>query len=77
MGELVKYDGGFHEDTLIWMADGTEKPIKDLKPGDEIVGYDTMWEPDEFPGFNGSNVALNKLQTGVVKEVAEKEVDGL
>ena len=36
MDELAKYDGGFHEDTLIWMADGTEKPIKDLKSGDKI-----------------------------------------
>ena len=77
MGELVKYDGGFHEDTLIWMADGTEKPVKDLKPGDKIVGYDTYFDEDEYPGFNGSNVVLNKLQTGVVEEVIEKEVDSL
>ena len=75
--EQVLYDGGFHEDTLIWMADGTEKPIKDLKPGDKIVGYDTYFDEDEYPGFNGSNVVLNKLQTGVVEEVIEKEVDSL
>ena len=77
MDELAKYDGGFHEDTLIWMADGTEKPVKDLKPGDKIVGYDTYFDEDEYPGFNGSNVVLNKLQTGVVEEVIEKEVDSL
>ena len=75
--EQVLYDGGFHEDTLIWMADGTEKPVKDLKPGDKIVGYDTYFDEDEYPGFNGSNVVLNKLQTGVVEEVIEKEVDSL
>jgi len=75
--EQVLYDGGFHEDTLIWMADGTEKPVKDLKPGDKIVGYDTYFDADEYPGFNGSNVVLNKLQTGVVEEVIEKEVDSL
>ena len=77
MDELAKYDGGFHEDTLIWMADGTEKPIKDLKSGDKIVGYDTYFEPWEEPGFNGSNVVLNKLQTGVVEDVVVKEVDSL
>jgi len=77
INKFVPYDGAFHEDTLIWMADGTEKPIKDLKAGDEIVGYDTMFTENEEPGFNGSNVVLNKLQTGVVREVVEKEVDSL
>ena len=32
----VPFDAGFHEDTLIWMADGTEKAIKELKSGDVI-----------------------------------------
>ena len=73
----VPFDAGFHEDTLIWMADGTEKAIKDLKSGDVIRGYDTNFPEDEFPGFNGSNVVLNPLQTGTVKEIIEKEVDTL
>ena len=44
---MTTYNSGFHGDTLIWMADGTEKAIKDVKKGELIKGYDTYFEPDE------------------------------
>ena len=71
------YDSGFEADTLILMADGTEKPIKDVKKGDSIKGYDTYFEPDEFPGFDGASVMLNPIVDGTVIGVIEKEVDEL
>jgi len=71
------YDSGFEADTLILMADGTEKPIKDIKKGDSIKGYDTYFEPDEFPGFDGASVMLNPIVDGTVMGVIEKEVDEL
>ena len=71
------YDSGFEADTLILMADGTEKPIKDVKKGDSIKGYDTYFEPDEYPGFDGASVMLNPIVDGTVIGVIEKEVDEL
>ena len=71
------YTAGFHEDTLILMADGTEKPIKDIKEGDVIKGYDTYFEPHEEPGFDGASVMLNPIVDGTVMGVIEKEVDEL
>lgn len=71
------YDSGFEADTLILMADGTEKPIKDIKKGDAIKGYDTYFEPEEFPGFDGASVMLNPIVDGTVMGVIEKEVDEL
>ena len=74
---MTTYNSGFHGDTLIWMADGTEKAIKDVKKGELIKGYDTYFEPDEFPGFDGASLMLNPIIDGEVKGVAEKEVDEL
>ena len=74
---MIGYNSGFHEDTLVWMADGTEKAIKDIKKGELIKGYDTYFEPDEMPGFDGASVMLNPIIDGEVKGVAEKEVDEL
>jgi hypothetical protein len=71
------YDAGFEADTLILMADGTEKPIKDIKEGEAIKGYDTYFEPDELPGFDGASVMLNPIVDGTVTRVIEKEVDEL
>lgn len=36
-----KVDGCLHSKTLICMADGTTKYIKDIKPGELVFGYDT------------------------------------
>lgn len=74
---MIGYNSGFHEDTLVWMADGTEKAIKDVKKGELIKGYDTYFEPDEMPGFDGASVMLNPIIDGEVKGVTEKEVDEL
>ncbi len=74
---LTLYNSGFHEDTLVWMADGTEKAIKDIKKGESIKGYDTYFEADEFPGFDGASLMLNSIIDGVIDGVAEKEVDEL
>jgi hypothetical protein len=71
------YDAGFEADTLILMADGTEKPIKDIKEGDSVKGYDTYFEPHETPGFDGASVMLNPIVDGTVMGVIEKEVDEL
>jgi hypothetical protein len=71
------YNSCFHEDTLILMADGTEKSIKDIKEGDVIKGYDTYFEPHEEPGFDGASVMLNPIVDGTVMGVIEKEVDEL
>jgi|TARA_B110001454_G_scaffold145837_1_gene135334 hypothetical protein len=71
------YSAGFEADTLILMGDGTEKPIKDIKEGDEIKGYDTYFEPEEMPGFDGASVMLNTIVDGTVAGVIEKEVDEL
>ena len=78
-GDLITppYTSCFHEDTLIWMADGTEKPIKDIKVGDAVKGYDTYFEPEESPGFDGASVMLNPIMDGVVMGIIEKEVDEL
>ena len=45
--------------------------------GELIKGYDTYFEPDEMPGFDGASVMLNPIIDGEVKGVAEKEVDEL
>ena len=71
------YNSCFHEDTLIWMGDGTEKPIKDIKVGEKVKGYDTYFEPHEYPGFDGASVTLNPIVDGVVESLIEKEVDEL
>ena len=71
------YSAGFEADTLILMGDGTETPIKDIKEGDLVKGYDTYFEPDEMPGFDGASVMLNPIVDGAVVGVVEKEVDEL
>ena len=71
------YTSGFHEDTLIWMTDGTEKPIKDIKAGEEVKGYDVYFEPHEEPGFDGASVMLNPIVDGTVMGVVKKEVEEL
>ena len=75
--EYPLYDAGFEADTLILMGDGTEKPIKDIKEGDAVKGYDTYFEPDELPGFDGASVMLNPIVDGTVTGIIEKEVDEL
>ena len=59
------------------MGDGTEKPIKDIKVGEKVKGYDTYFEPNEVPGFDGASVTLNPIVDGVVESLIEKEVDEL
>ena len=72
-----QYNSGYHEDTLVMMADGTEKAIKDVKKGELIKGYDTYFEPHEEPGFDGASLMLNSMIDGEVKGVGKKEVDEL
>jgi hypothetical protein len=75
--EYPLYNAGFEADTLILMADGTEKLIKDIKVGDAVKGYDTYFEPEENPGFDGASVMLNPIVDGTVMGVIEKKVDEL
>lgn len=35
--------------TRVMMADGTERPIADIQPGDSVMGYDNLWRSVPVP----------------------------
>jgi len=86
------YNRGVVGDTMIRMWDLSQKPISELKAGDEILGYD---ESENYPrpgekapenanddwapgkGFDNSHTGYNAHSKGIIKKIVKSQVSKL